>query len=136
MKLTVVVLLGLIGVAIALHGTGGYGNGGYGNGGGYGNNGGGGHKHHKSSESESSSSESVEFVKPKVCTLVCTDDAKYNALLNGVSTPTECDQFNTDGDLCYECCGGWALSRGLTLIEYTSTLTDTPKCVCCQRKCT
>uniref|UniRef100_A0A914PDC0 Uncharacterized protein n=1 Tax=Panagrolaimus davidi TaxID=227884 RepID=A0A914PDC0_9BILA len=77
MKLTVFVLLGLIGVAIALHGTGAYGNaGGYGNGGGYGNNGGGGHKHHKSSES--SSSESEEFVRPKVCKQECSSKNTFD----------------------------------------------------------
>uniref|UniRef100_A0A914QRH1 Uncharacterized protein n=1 Tax=Panagrolaimus davidi TaxID=227884 RepID=A0A914QRH1_9BILA len=122
MKLTVVVLFGLIGVAIALHGTGAYGNaGGYGNGG-YGNNGGGGHKHHKSSESESSSSESEEFIppRPKTCKLNCVNNATVEYFEFGVksTSPIECDDYKTDLELCNICCQHWVLSRGLTTVSF------------------
>uniref|UniRef100_A0A914P3K7 Uncharacterized protein n=1 Tax=Panagrolaimus davidi TaxID=227884 RepID=A0A914P3K7_9BILA len=165
MKLTAVVLLGLIGVAIALHGTGAYGNnGGYGNGG-YGNNGGG-NKHHISSES--SSSESEEFIplsggygnaggRPgkdsssnseednlKKCKLICTSNAVTPVFLDRVPTAKACnsgdpDKITSDVLKCPTCCEGWGLQRGISKDSIVSHIIgDTPahfKCVCCQRKC-
>uniref|UniRef100_A0A914QH09 Uncharacterized protein n=1 Tax=Panagrolaimus davidi TaxID=227884 RepID=A0A914QH09_9BILA len=140
MKLTGIVLLGLIGVAIALHGTGAYGNGGYGNNGG-------GHKHHKSSESESSSSsESEEAIppRPKTCALKCRSDAKVEYFDNGVKSAEPFDCASTGvtatADACKLCCEAWFLSRGLTIIEAISVhdprIVGAPKCNCCERRCT
>uniref|UniRef100_A0AC35GR13 Hydrophobin n=1 Tax=Panagrolaimus sp. PS1159 TaxID=55785 RepID=A0AC35GR13_9BILA len=137
MKLAVVVLFGLIGVAIALHGTGGYGNGGgYGNnGGGYGGGyGDGGHRHHKSSES-SSSSESEEFIpppKPKVCKTTCIDNALADFNIPGV-TPLDCTAMTNTVDIV-ACCQNWGLLHGRTLIEISGAISGAKK-VCCERIC-
>uniref|UniRef100_A0AC35FIG2 Uncharacterized protein n=1 Tax=Panagrolaimus sp. PS1159 TaxID=55785 RepID=A0AC35FIG2_9BILA len=132
MKLTVVVLLGLIGVAIALHNTGSYGN-----------NGDGGHKHHKSSES-SSSSKSGKVIPPpppKKCKLICTSNAVF---LDRVPTAKACnsgdpEKLTSDVLQCPTCCQGWGLQRGVSKDSIVSHIIgDTPadfKCVCCQRKC-
>uniref|UniRef100_A0A914PZB5 Uncharacterized protein n=1 Tax=Panagrolaimus davidi TaxID=227884 RepID=A0A914PZB5_9BILA len=116
MKLTVVILFGLIGVAIALHGTGAYGN----NGGGYGNNGGGGH--HKSSESESSSSSET-----------CIDNAIVDFKISGVP-PLDCTAMTVTVDIV-ACCQNWGLLRGRTIIEISGAISGAKK-VCCERVCT
>uniref|UniRef100_A0AC35FEI0 Uncharacterized protein n=1 Tax=Panagrolaimus sp. PS1159 TaxID=55785 RepID=A0AC35FEI0_9BILA len=135
MKLTVVVLLGLIGVAIALHGTGAYGNaGGYGNNGGYGNGGG------KPGKDSSSSSEEDK----KKCKLICTSNAVTPVFLDRVPTAKACnsgdpDKLTSDVLQCPTCCQGWGLQRGVSKDSIVSHIIgDTPadfKCVCCQRKC-
>uniref|UniRef100_A0A914QAL5 Uncharacterized protein n=1 Tax=Panagrolaimus davidi TaxID=227884 RepID=A0A914QAL5_9BILA len=113
MKLAVIVLFGLIGVAIALHGTGAYGNnGGYGNGGGYGNNGGGGHKHHKSCTENP-----VVIINPNRDTFDC---ARVSAAGN---TPQ-----------CQNCCEHFALSQLIGRNDVVGNVVGT-KCNCCVRKC-
>uniref|UniRef100_A0AC35FEN4 Uncharacterized protein n=1 Tax=Panagrolaimus sp. PS1159 TaxID=55785 RepID=A0AC35FEN4_9BILA len=128
MKLTVVVLLGLIGVAIALHGTGGYGNyGGYGNGGG------------KPGKDSSSSSESEE--KGKKCKLTCTNNVVFPVFLDRVPTLHDCNSGNALGNAlqCNSCCQGWGLQRGLEKDDVISHVdgedAEDLKCICCENKC-
>uniref|UniRef100_A0AC35EUM4 Uncharacterized protein n=1 Tax=Panagrolaimus sp. PS1159 TaxID=55785 RepID=A0AC35EUM4_9BILA len=130
MKLTVIVLLSFIGIAIALHGTSAYGNGG--------GNGGGGHKHHKSSES-SSSSESKEFIKPQVCKTTCFKDAIVDTKVDGIKQQVFKNEILVAE--CQACCQNWALLRGFPMNEISGLKierngTTNKDCVCCQRKCT
>uniref|UniRef100_A0A914QWQ5 Uncharacterized protein n=1 Tax=Panagrolaimus davidi TaxID=227884 RepID=A0A914QWQ5_9BILA len=137
-KALVFVLFGLIGVAIALHGTGAYGNnaGGYGNGG-YGN-GGGGHKHHKSSESSSSESEEAIPPRPKTCKYSCTTDPTITIRSSPDATYACRNNANNLAN-CQNCCEHFALEKGVdrnNVIANDIGTGGTKSCNCCMRKCT
>uniref|UniRef100_A0AC35FCE5 Uncharacterized protein n=1 Tax=Panagrolaimus sp. PS1159 TaxID=55785 RepID=A0AC35FCE5_9BILA len=113
-KLTVVVLLGLIGVAIAHYNAAKYGD----------------IKKYFSSREEDNK-----------CKLDCTYHAAYVVTLNRLPSVRTCNSGSNENRIfqCATCCEGWGLQRGIEkdaiVHQICGAVTPTIKCICCEQKC-
>uniref|UniRef100_A0A914QY98 Uncharacterized protein n=1 Tax=Panagrolaimus davidi TaxID=227884 RepID=A0A914QY98_9BILA len=113
MKLTVVVLLGLISVAIAHYNSAKYGDIG---------------KYFSSKEEDNK------------CKLDCTYHAAYVVTLNRLPAVRTCNFGSNENRVfgCASCCEGWGLQRGISMDDIVHQICGyiTPiKCICCEQKC-
>ena len=139
MKLTVVVLLCLIGVAIATAGykqnyggNGAYSGGAYGAG--VGGNRGGVAGYKKESSSSSESEEKKE--KPKECKLSCTSNPQVKIWIDGVpQVKGTCRDTAFSEEECTTCCEAWGLSKGLEKTKVIGGQNVDESCMCCFSEC-